>query len=275
MTQSVRQANTSHSATTFEWIESERFRTDNELATRFIDQHGKDLRFVIEWGSWIVWDGKRWLRDPNGTILLGKARSFSAGMWTSFASIAPKDLTRDEINKIRTFCRVSNSDNGIKSFLNLAKADTRILIHFDRLDVQVNLLNVQNGTIDLCTGELKPHSSDDLLTQIANVSHDAKADCDLWTKSLSIIFDGDSTLIKYLQQLLGYSISGDIGQNILPIAYGSGCNGKSMLWNTVLSLLGDYAGLANDSLLLGLKDGHPGQSHKVDVIGWPSICVME
>jgi putative DNA primase/helicase len=72
-----------------------------------------------------------------------------------------------------------------------------------------------------------------------------------------MIFDGDPELIRYVQQLLGYSLTGDTGEHILPIAYGSGCNGKSTIWNAVLSLLGDYGGLANDSLLMGVKDTHP------------------
>ena len=107
------------------------------------------------------------------------------------------------------------------------------------------------------SGELEPHDQEYLLTQVANVEYNEQAVSPKWTDAVSTIFGGDHELIRYVQQLLGYSLSADTGEHILPIAYGSGCNGKSFIWNVVLSLMGEYAGLANDSLLMGTKDNHP------------------
>lgn len=116
---------------------------------------------------------------------------------------------------------------------------------------------MSNGTIDLTTGELRPHDPADRITQLAPVEYDPDAECPKWLETLELVFDGAHDLIGYVQKLLGYSISGDTGEHILPLCYGSGNNGKSTIWNPVLELLGDYAALGNESLLLGDKHSHP------------------
>ena len=239
------------------WIAVGKNRTDNELATRFIDNNDKKLRYVIEWGKWLVWDGKRWQVDIGETCVLRHARAFTNGLWDGFSSIARQDIDRDELSQLRSFCKSANKDSGIRAFLNLARADERIAVRVDELNSKPNLLNLQNGTFDLDIGELLPHSQEDLLTQIANVVFDAEAKAERWDEATTTIFAGDIDLIRYVRQLLGYSITGDTGEHILPIAYGDGFNGKSMVWNTILRLLGDYAALANDTLLLGIQNTHP------------------
>jgi len=114
-----------------------------------------------------------------------------------------------------------------------------------------------NGTVDLSTGKLQPHNPADRLTQITTVAYDPDAKCPKWEETLLLIFNGDTELISYVQRLLGYSLSGATGEHILPIAYGAGFNGKSTVWNVVAELLGDYASLANEELLLGDKSNHP------------------
>jgi putative DNA primase/helicase len=44
-------------------------------------------------------------------------------------------------------------------------------IKTDRLDTNPWLFNVENGTIDLKTGELREHRQEDMITRIANIKH--------------------------------------------------------------------------------------------------------
>ena len=53
--------------------------------------------------------------------------------------------------------------------------------------------------------------------------------------------DGNEDLIAYMQRLVGYSLTGLTGEQIMPILYGSGANGKSTFIETVSAILGDYA----------------------------------
>jgi putative DNA primase/helicase len=53
-----------------------------------------------------------------------------------------------------------------------------------------------------------------------------------------------------VQKLAGYSITGEIGEHILPFAYGPGANGKSVFFSVIRKVLGDYASEAAPDLLV-------------------------
>ena len=61
-----------------------------------------------------------------------------------------------------------------------------------------------------------------------------------------------------MQRSLGYSLTGLIAEHVLFFAYGQGGNGKGVLLNTASRLLGDYAAVApQDLLLVTQSDRHP------------------
>ena len=61
-----------------------------------------------------------------------------------------------------------------------------IIVNHEQLDSDPWLLNVANGTIDLRTGELRPHNPDDLCTMQAPVAYDPNAVAPLWDKCLEV-----------------------------------------------------------------------------------------
>lgn len=241
------------------WIEEPTRQTDNELASRFIDKHRSGLRFVPSWKRWLAWDGKRWAIDDNSGMALRFGRCFAKSLWGHFSDLM-QDLvdTPDKPTK-RTykFIAEANKQRGIKAFIDLASADSRVAVGLNSLNAYPLLLNVQNGTLELDTGKFRKHRQEDCLTQLANVTFDAAATCPRWEESLAMIFASDTELIGYVQRLLGYAITGLRSEHILPIAFGAGCNGKSFVTNVILELLGGYGYSANDGLLLGSKDAHP------------------
>jgi putative DNA primase/helicase len=84
---------------------------------------------------------------------------------------------------------------------------------------------------------------------LAPVGYDPNAPRPLFARFIEQIFDGDRELMGFVQRLLGYCLSGDITEQILPIFHGEGANGKSVLLDLVCGLMGDYAGLAPPHLL--------------------------
>ncbi|MGW3863649.1 DNA primase family protein, partial [Streptomyces sp. NPDC005047] len=67
--------------------------------------------------------------------------------------------------------------------------------------------------------------------------------------------------VDYLQLLLGYSVTGDVGGQVLPFLFGSGRNGKSVLLDVLLKLLGDYADAAPPGFLMA----RPYEDHPTDL----------
>jgi len=236
-------------------LDSDPGRTDTANASRFVELFDREILYVPPWGKWLSWDGSRW-RDDSGVGAQRRATRYSVSLWDHLPELANR-LSKSEFNSVVSFIRATNQAPKIAAFLKLAQCHPSVACTVEELNADPMLLNCVNGTLDLSTGKLRPHNSADRITQITKVAFDPEATCPQWEQTLSLIFDGDVELVRYIQQLLGYSLSGATGEHILPIAYGNGCNGKSTVWNTVSELLGDYASLANEELLMGEKSNHP------------------
>ncbi len=236
-------------------LTSESGRTDAANAARFAHGFGDRLLYVPKWKKWLAWDSRRWL-DDGGIGAQQLAKHYAEDLWPKLGQLA-KTLSRDDLGTLQSFVKSTNQRKRIWDLLELAKSDARIVCEVDCLNRNPTLLNVENGTVDLESGELRPHRPEDRLTQIATVRFNAQAQCPRWIAAMNLIFDDDPDLIQYVQSLLGYSVAGLTSEHILPICWGKGCNGKSTIWNTICYLLGDYAKTASQSLLMSLRGQHP------------------
>lgn len=113
-----------------------------------------------------------------------------------------------------------------------------------------------NGTVDLRTGELRPHRREDLITRLAPVEYDPDAEAPLWEAFLRRIMDGNEDLIRFLQRAVGYSLTGDTSEQCFFLLYGTGANGKSTFLEAIRAMLGDYAQQADfGTFLVQNRDG--------------------
>jgi putative DNA primase/helicase len=227
-------------------------QTENAMAVEFIDVNQTKLRYVPPWKKWLAWDGKRWKVDIDSGRTTRLARRLVRNYWDRLQSIQADKQQKDWAD----FCRWANRKTTIENVVSLARCDGRTTIDHELLNQDTNLLNLQNGTLDLVTRKFREHRQTDSITQIANVAFDPSAQCPKWRAFIDLIFGDDGEAKRYIQALLGYSCSGDVGEHILPICYGSGANGKSTLWNAIVEILGDYAMLAPSKLLLGTSNEH-------------------
>jgi putative DNA primase/helicase len=125
-----------------------------------------------------------------------------------------------------------------------------------KVDMDPWLLNLQNGTIDLRTGQLRPHSRADMITKLANVPYDPDAQCPTFMEFLSQIMCGRKELVEFLQKMFGYSLTGDTREDCAFFMHGEGRNGKGTLVETIMSILGDYAtAMARDTLIVKRNGG--------------------
>jgi putative DNA primase/helicase len=80
----------------------------------------------------------------------------------------------------------------------------------------------------------------------------------LWLKFLNETTGEDQALIKFLQQWLGYCLTGSIREHAFIFVYGDGGNGKSVFLETVTYILGDYATTAAmETFTASKSDRHP------------------
>lgn len=154
------------------------------------------------------------------------------------------------------WAQTTQSAGKIEAMTRLAVGELAMLSEaFDR---DPWLLNCANGTLDLRTGELRPHEAGDYLTRMAPVAFDPEAACPTFDAFLRRIFADDKALIGWVMCFLGYCLTGDIRTQIMAVFYGGGANGKSTLLDLMAHVMGDYYGTAPETLLMkGKRDEHP------------------
>lgn len=208
--------------------------TDVGNAQRLVAHHGADMRYVPRWKTWLVWDGRRWQRDETGEVER-RAKQVVRQMMHEAAQ-----LDGEKRAALAGWALKSEQSGRIKAMVDLAKTEPRVAISYTALDQQPRKLTVQNGTLDLWTGQLGPFDRTDLLTKLTDIPFDQDAPCETWEKTLSVIFGGDAELIRYVQRAIGYSLTGDTSEQCLHLCHGTGSNGKSTLLDILAELSGEY-----------------------------------
>jgi putative DNA primase/helicase len=218
--------------------------TDLGNAERFVARFGDQLRYCHAIGKWLRWSGTRWAFDDLNKVMWMASRT---------ARLVFEEVAHCEDAEVRKglakWARNSESRNRLDAMVALARSLPSIAVTPDALDANIWLFNVENGTIDLRSGLLRPHDPKDLITQLAPVSFDLKAKSARWEAFLDRTFGSDAALIRFVNRFLGMSLSGDVREQILAIFYGQGNNGKNVLLDTVCGTMGDYASQAPPDLL--------------------------
>ena len=224
-------------------------RTDLGNAELFAAQHGGKIRHNWSTGQWLYYDGIRW--NPN----IGKAAAQRLAFNTarSILEKATKVSDTQQRKDITKWSFSSESAFKTRAMLDLAKALKPIECYSEDFDKDQFLLNLENGTLDLRTGELQDHNPDDMITKLAPVEWNGEVsslnDNELWLKCLTTWMDGDERAIDYLKRLGGMCLTGSNTSRVFPIFHGSGKNGKNTFLDTLGKLMGDYATVAPRSLL--------------------------
>ncbi len=135
----------------------------------------------------------------------------------------------------------SESDGKLRAMVNLSKSEAGIPIAPAAFDRDPWLFTAENGTLELRTGTLRRHRPEDFLTKLAPVIYDPDATAPIWEAFLTRIFANDPAMVGYLQQAIGYSLTGQTIEQCWFLLHGIGANGKSTLLRTLIDLLGDYA----------------------------------
>lgn len=212
--------------------------TEMGNAERIAYEYGHVIKYINDIG-WFIWDGKRWKVDTKKEIeritakvlrSLSKSEDEAEGKWSRMC----------ERRNIRM--------NSIKDLMPLVPGERT---DFDR---HKYLLNVENGIVDLKTGKILQHDRELGLTKITNIAFDENAKCPEWLKFLDQIFLGDQALVEYMQRLIGYSLTGDISEQIMMFLVGGGSNGKSTFINTIKDLMGDYGKQAKSDTFIKKKE---------------------
>lgn len=204
-------------------------------AHRFVKRAGDKVRWTSGRG-WMVWSGTHWIRDNAGQrVIMAMEVMDAIKREAKYLDDATAKKSR------RKFAKESRHKSAIERMLELARP--MLAVSDDKLDADPLLLNVANGTLDLRTGSLEPHNPADHITVVCPVPYNAMAKCPIFKKVLKEACGGNKDYVRFLQKSVGYSLTGDVSEQILFFLYGPTKTAKSTFVNLIRDLAGTGYGL--------------------------------
>lgn len=201
-------------------------KNHTENASRFIAENypGDTLRFHND--TWYIFSGKHWY-NPDMSSQPGTA--IKRGVTIAMLNATP-----------------SNSDiNGTVGVIEKICSRPKDLGAFgNRTDVG-SLLLVENGILNVSTGQLEPHNPDFFSTNLLPFAYSPDAQCPTWDRFLADVTEGDRERIQFIEEWLGYMMVRDYSFQKIAMFIGVQRSGKTTIANIAKRLVGanNYAGL--------------------------------
>ncbi|GAG34130.1 unnamed protein product, partial [marine sediment metagenome] len=149
------------------------------------------------------------------------------------------DCEDEEIRKkLASHARRSEAARALRAIEDLAKSEPEMAATHERFDTHGMVLTCRNGTIDLGTGQLRVSRPEDNITHLVNSDFDPEAQAPEWERFLLRVLGDDAELVLFVQRAIGYSLTGQTGEQCFFLLYGTGANGKSTMLEAVRSVLG-------------------------------------
>ena len=216
---------------------------DTGNAERMSDMFHEVIRYNYTDKKWMLYDKIKWIYDNSGIIYHLIDKSVEA-MQAEKEWYIQQDKENNDENQTRfktweKHYKKSRSNNSKKALEK--EVQHYVPVTPNQLDRHKMLLNTPTGVIDLNDFSVRKATPKDYFTKSVNANFDKTAKCPLWDKFLERIFDGDKDLIRYVQKVIGYSLTGSTAEQCAFFLYGTGRNGKSTFLDVIRELFGDYA----------------------------------
>jgi P4 family phage/plasmid primase-like protien len=202
-------------------------------ARRFVRLHGEDLRYCTARRTWLVWDGGRWCDDETGEAAR-RAKASAESLWREVPAADDRKGAAQQALK-------AQSAHAIEAAIRLAQTERGVAVRVADFDADPWLLNVQNGVVDLRTGEVHAPERALLMTKCCAAEYRSGARSELFDRFIKRTFGDDAELTAYVQRALGYALFGAWREKAFWFGYGPADGAKSTFFGAIGRVLGDYA----------------------------------
>jgi P4 family phage/plasmid primase-like protien len=223
-------------------------------ARRLIEVHGDSLRYCPPMKKWLIWDSRRFQIDEVDLI-----RKLTQQVMLEFARQALA-VANDVLAR---FAGASLNSQRISSCIR--EAQPLLAVSADELDRNLWLLNFRNGTLDLQSFELLPHSRDHLITKLVHHNYDAHAKCPRFLAFLERSVG--AKLVPFLQRAFGYSLTGVTSEKKTFLCVGPGDTGKTTLLSLARDLFEEYSTLILIDCLMQRDEDNNSRADLADLRG--------
>lgn len=219
---------------------------DGGILDAWLMLRGDNWLFVNGYQTWHQWTGAHWQRDENQAINgeiqtlmqrlndVAHERKRSAGDNKDAAAIASAYIAATK----RSRSRVASVEGLAQAKRGASAADLNA----------GNLVNLQNGILDLDALTMSPHDRTRAITYCLPYAYDPQAICPRFRSFVREVLvlenttDPDDDLVRLFQELVGYTLTTDTRHEIMVWLAGEGGNGKTVAISILRELLGDMAG---------------------------------
>jgi putative DNA primase/helicase len=238
-----------------------------DLVLEHLDRRALYCKALKEW--FLADETERWSLDRTNRIA-AIIECVMRERWLELASSEkpPKGKLKHALSSLDW--------HSLRDCLAVLQCQQEIVALPEDLDSDAMLLGVENGILNLRTGELVPPRLDLLVTRCAPVRFDAAAKCDAFLEYLERV-QPDQENRAFLQRLCGSLLTGLQPEQSIVFFHGVGANGKSVFIRILTDVLGpDYCFKARKQLLFvsGRRSEH-GPNDVADLVGKRLITTTE
>lgn len=217
---------------------------------RVVFWRGTDIRYDNDKERFYTWAGQKWVMARDGRVrnivedVHSKLIATEADFYSNIA-MPPSEKDKKSPKTYRelfvTWAKSQRFARKIGDTINILKGREEIWCEPDDFDVDPYHFNVANGVVHLQTHELLPHDREFMCSQISKeVNFDPSASCPQFERFLTLV-QPNRAHRRYLQRLIGYTMLGELRDQIFAVHIGSGGNGKGVFLDTIAFILGEYA----------------------------------
>jgi len=233
-----------------EQLQAIRDSHDLTIAELFITLFGDLHRYVLDDGYWLTWLGTHWAGDTGKQIL-----------YNHLAELRNELDNRQYNNSlIEAIIRKLSNQKSLAAIVKSLEVNSEVTLLSADLDAKAHLIAFANAVYNTDTGQV--FTAPELilpmyLTKRMDVWYKPTAKCPKWNDFLLLIFNGDMELIRFVQKAASLSLCGNVREERLFFAYGTGANGKTTFFEVLNKLYHSYHQEIDPSILI--KNKHQDQ----------------
>ena len=207
----------------------ERYDTERDMALAFAGKYADHIRFDHDQRSWFYWDDDVWSKDQAAYVF----------------------------HLIQNFCALHagaqrqhfSSNRGIQNVEVLIQKQPSIAVRQELWDSHNMVLGCRRGYVHLDTGLIAAPEPKLFITKLASVSPAPGRPPDLWLQVLDHWCGSDPELIRFLQQMCGYLLTGDTSEQKFFFLRGPSATGKGTFAHVLYEIMKDHAAVGDERLL--------------------------
>lgn len=228
---------------------------------------GDRFHYVPKQKKWRQWNGTAWSIDDGMIALRQEINRMNDELLMQCRANGDQKLVKH--------AEKSQSTERTMAAAKMFETVPGIAVSPDVFDADQTFVNVQNGVLNLSTGELVPHDPKYMLTKTLGASYVPDATAPRWQQYLNEVLP-DADMQDFVQRMAGYTLMGNPVERALAVLHGPGGTGKSRFIETLNNIFGEYSTTAAESLFRSKRDASSGPTNDLhDLRGARMASVTE